>query len=95
VNVTVKEAVWPAGIVKGNCTPDKENSGVLTEADVTVTFDPLAVSFAGKLPLFPIGTVPKFKLAGERASCPTAVPDPDNARFIVEFEALDAIAIFP
>jgi hypothetical protein len=46
VKVTVKEAVFPAGIVIGTCIPPKENSGVLTEADETVTLDPLAARVA-------------------------------------------------
>jgi hypothetical protein len=44
--VTVKEAVFPAGIVIGSCIPLRENSGVLAEADETVTLDPLAAKVA-------------------------------------------------
>ena len=46
LNVTVKDAALPAGIVIGSCIPLRENSGVLAEADEIVTLDPLAAKVA-------------------------------------------------
>ena len=65
-------------MVNGSCIPLRENSGLLTEADETVTLEPVAERVAVKVWLFPTITLPKLKLAGERLSCPTAVPDPAN-----------------
>lgn len=64
VNVTVTCLFCPAVIVKGNETPLSLNSDDVVEADDTVTFDPVALNVAVKLPICPTTTLPKFNAVG-------------------------------
>jgi hypothetical protein len=64
VKVRVNDAEVPAGIVIGSDGPVIENSDVLTEADVIVTLEPLALTVAGRFLLEPTATLPKLKLPG-------------------------------
>lgn len=49
VKVTVKGALWPAGMVNGNESPLRANSEVLVAAEETVTLEPVALSVAVRL----------------------------------------------
>lgn len=88
VKVTVKVAVWPEAIVKGNAGPARTNSALLTEADDTVTLPPVALRVAVMFLLEPTVTLPKPKLVGFTAKVPTATPVPES-EIVGELEASD------
>ena len=69
---------------------------MLRLSDVTVTGAPLAVRvpLSGELEE-PTTTLPKLKLDGETANVPAAVPLPDNAIAVVEFDAFDVTDKLP
>ena len=87
LNVTVKPAVWPAGIVTGRDNPPKVKAELLLLAAVTVTLAPVALSVPEALPLDPTTTFPTASVVGETASCPAAaaVPVPVTDSVVVEF----------
>ena len=96
LKVTVKETLWPAGMVTGNDSPPTVNTELLVLAPVTVTLAPLAVSNPDELPLLPTSTLPRSMLVGLTASCPTAaVPLPDKGIVRLGFEALDVMVRLP
>jgi hypothetical protein len=67
---------------------------LLRLADVTVTGAPLAVNAPLNEEVEPTTTLPKLKLDGETANVPAAVPLPDRAIAVVEFDAFDVTAKF-
>ena len=76
LNVTEYEALLPAGIVIGNVIPERTNSELLLPADVTVTLLPVALRVPVLLDVDPTLMFPKLTLAGDKLSCPCAVPVP-------------------
>ena len=95
VKVKVKGALWPAAMVKGNASPLRTNSEVLTVAEETVTLAPVALRVPVKLLLLPTTTLPKAIVVGVRASWPAAVPEPDREMVRVEFAALETTEMSP
>jgi len=96
LNVTVKETLWPAGMVTGSDSPPTLNTELLVLAPVTITVAPLAVSSPDELPLLPTSTLPRFNVVGLTASCPTAaVPLPDRGIARVGFDALEVMVRLP
>jgi hypothetical protein len=91
----VNEAVPPAGMVSGRVGPLSANSALFTEAELTVTEEPLAPNVAGRLLLAPTTTLPKLKLPGLTENWPTAVPVPDRETEGVVPEAFDTSAMLP
>ena len=71
------------------------NSALLTEAEFTVTLEPLALKVAVIFLLVPTITLPKAKLVGETANVPAAAPLPVNVMAGKVFEALETTAILP
>ena len=63
-NVTVNDALCPAGITIGNAGPLMENSEVLGVSEEMVTLEPDAVSFNPSCSVAPTVTLPKLRLAG-------------------------------
>ena len=51
-------------MVSGRVSPPRVNSALFTEAEVTVTLEPVALSVAGMLLLAPTSALPKLKLPG-------------------------------
>ena len=96
LKVIEKGMLSPAGIVTGNVKPPIAKTELLLPAAVTVTLAPLAVSLPDALPLVPTTTLPRFKVVGVTASCPTAVvPVPDNVIARVGFVASEVMVTFP
>lgn len=95
VKVRVKVALCPAAMVIGSAGPVSWNSALLTEADVTVTLAPVAVSVAVMFLLWPMITLPKLKLVGETPNVPTAAPVPDKLIAGRVFEALETTETLP
>ena len=54
--------------MNGNDRPLSVNSELLEVAEETVTLEPVAVRVAAELALVPTTTLPKSKVAGDRAS---------------------------
>lgn len=71
------------------------NSALLTEAEFTVTLDPLALKVAVMFLLVPTITLPKPKLVGATANVPGAVPLPDKVMDGSVLEALETTAMLP
>ena len=82
-------------MVKGSAGPVSVNSALLTEAEFTVTLEPLALKVAVIFLLVPTITLPKAKLVGETANVPAAAPPPVNVMAGKLFEALETTAILP
>ena len=95
MNVTVNEALFPAGMLTGNEIPLTLNSELPRFAEVTVTLEPAAVKLADWLALVPTTTLLKFNAAGDTVSCPAAVPVPDNGMVKFPTEAVERIETFP
>ena len=95
MNVTVKPTLLPAGIVTGSVNPLTTNSALLTFTAVTCTAEPLAISDAGRAEFVPTTTLWKFRVVGDTANVPCAVPMPDNGIFRVGFDASEVMARFP
>ena len=95
VKVKVKVALCPAAIVIGSAGPVSWNSALLTDADVTVTLEPVAVSVAVMFLLWPTITLPNPKLVGETPNVPTAAPVPDKLIAGRVFEALETTETLP
>ncbi len=95
VNVTVKVADCPAGIVAGSEIPESANSLLLRLADVTVTDAPVAVRLPLSDELNPTTTLPKLRLVGETANVPAAVPVPESAILSGELDAFDTTDRLP
>jgi hypothetical protein len=96
LKVTVKEVLWPAGIVIGSARPPMLNTELFEFAAVTVTFDPLAVRLPDAVPLVLTTTLPRPKLVGVTVSCPAAaVPVPDSVMVRVGLEAFEVIVTLP
>ena len=95
VNVTVNDLLPPAEMVKGNESPLRANSEVLTLAEDTVTLAPVAFSVPVRLALDPTVTLPKFSVAGVTDNCPAAVPVPDRGTDKFGFDPLDTTAMLP
>ena len=95
VNVMVNDALCPAGMVRGSAGPVRVNSGLLTDAEDTVTLARLALNVAVMFLLAPTTTLPKPKLAGLTANWPTAVPLPDKGIGARVFEAFEVTEMFP
>ena len=96
LKVTVKEVLWPAGMVAGREKPPILNAELFEFAAVTVTFDPLAVRLADAVPLVPTTTLPSAKVPGVTVSWPAAAtPVPDNGMVNVGFEAVEVMVTLP
>src|SRR5439155_9632553 len=96
LNVTVKDALWPAGIVAGNENPPTLKTELFELTALTVTVAPLAVKLPEAVPLFPTTTLPRFRVVGLTESCPVAVvPVPDSGIVRVGFEALEITLTLP
>ena len=95
VNVTVKFADWPAGIVIGSAIPESANSPFESLGGWTVTDAPLAIRLALSAELVPTTTLPKLRLTGDTANVPDAVPVPESAIVSGEFDAFDTTDKLP
>jgi hypothetical protein len=95
VKVSVNVAACPAGMVNGRAGPLKVNSAVLTDAEVTVTLPPVALSVAVMFLLCPTITLPKPKLVGATPNVPTAMPVPDKLMAGRVFDALETTETLP
>ena len=96
LNVAVKDALCPAGIVTGNESPPTLNAELFVPAAVTVTFAPLAVRLPVAFPLVPTTTLPRARVVGVTINCPVAaVPVPDSGMVNVGFDAVDVIVTLP
>ena len=67
-NVTWNSALFPAGMVRGKLMPLTEYPLPLTLAEVTVTFELLAVSVPVLVVWLPMYCVPKASVVGETES---------------------------
>lgn len=94
-NVTVKEALCPAGTTTGRAGPLMEYSDVLGASEEIVTFDPEALSFRLSCSVVPTVTLPKLRPAGLSASCPTDVPLPASAIVRFATPAFEVITRLP
>src|SRR5882724_4172243 len=70
VNTIPNDTLWPEGMVRGNDTPEIENCELLLDAEVTVTFPPLACKVDVSVPVVPISTLPKSSDPGATVSPP-------------------------
>ncbi len=96
LNVTVKDVLWPAGIVTGSERPPMLNTELFELAAVTVTFAPVAVRLPEALPLVPATTLPRFRVVGLTESCPTAaLPVPESGTVRLGLDAFEVIAMLP
>jgi len=96
LKVTVKDTLWPAGMVNGSESPPTLNTELFVLAPVTVTLAPLAVKLPDAVPLLPTTTLPKSMEVGFTANCPTAEePVPDSGIVSVGLEALDVMVTLP
>ena len=95
LNVIVKDADDPAGMVTGSVGPVRANSALLDVAEFTVTLDPEAMTFSASVWLAPTVTLPKLSVPGETLSVPTAVPVPDNVMGGGAVEAVEVKAMLP
>ena len=94
-NVTVNDALCPAGITIGNAGPLMENSEVLGVSEEMVTLEPDAVSFNPSCSVAPTVTLPKLRLAGFIANWPTDVPFPESTTVKLETSALEVTTKLP
>ena len=89
LNVTVKVALFPAGIFAGSVIPLSENRELLLLAELTITSAPLAVSVPSAVPSAPTATLPKFNVVGLTANFAlVVVPVPFKFSVVVEDFAL-------
>jgi len=95
LKVTVNEALWPAAMVEGKERPLRANSEVLVVAEETVTLEPVALSVAVKLLLWPTTTLPKSKIAGLTPNWPAPATVPVPARETVRLEASEITEMLP
>lgn len=95
VKVTVNGTLWPAARVMGTEIPLTANSELLDDTEETVTPAPLAISVPVCVVLVPTTTLPKLRLLGFVASCPTLLPVPVNAIFRFGLEAFEVSARVP
>lgn len=96
LNVTVNEALWPAGMVRGNERPPKLNTELFELAAVIVTFAPLAVRLPDATPLVPTTTLPRPSVVGLTVSVPAAaVPVPDSGIVSVGLDAFEVMLTLP
>jgi hypothetical protein len=97
LNVTLNDALCPAGIVTGNDRPLRLNAALLELAAVTVTLAPLAVNVPVPVPLLPRVTLPSARVVGATVSCPATppVPVPESGTTKVESDASEIIITLP
>lgn len=95
VNVTVKLALCPAGIVIGNVRPLTVNSELLRSTDDTVTFVPLASKLPPSWECDPTVTLPKLSEVGVTESWLFAVPVPVRGISRLESEAFEIREMVP
>jgi len=95
VKVMVKDALCPELSVSGNDIPLSTYSELLIPTPDTVTLDPVALRFPVRSMLVPTATLPKFNVAGETLSCPSAVPVPDSEIIRFGFDPLETTEILP
>ena len=81
-------------MVSGRDGPFKANSALLTDAELTMTLEPVALRVVVRLLLEPTTTLPKLRLLGLTANWPTATPVPDR-EMVGDPEAVDTIPILP
>jgi hypothetical protein len=82
-------------MVSGKEDPLSANSGLLTEAEETVTLDPLALKVTVILLFVPTVTLPKLTLVGVTLICPVAIPVPDKEIVGAAAEELETKAMLP
>src|SRR5947208_2445847 len=96
LNVTVKDALWPAGIVAGNENPPTLNTELFELTALTVTVAPLAVKLPEAVPLFPTTAMLRLMVVGWSVSCAAGVvPVPVSGIVRVGFEALESTLTLP
>jgi hypothetical protein len=96
LNVTVKGALWPAGMVTGSERPPILKTELFELAPVTVTFAPVAVKPPDAVPLRPTTTLPRPSVVGVTESCPAeAAPEPVRGTVRDGLEALEVMVTFP
>lgn len=96
LKVTVKEVLWPAGMVTGSARPPTLNTELFELTAVTVTFAPVAVRLPDAVPLVPTTTLPRPRVVGVTVSCPgAAVPVPDSGIVSVGLDAFEAMVTLP
>jgi hypothetical protein len=97
LNVTVNDALCPAGIVTGSDRPLRLNAPLLELAAMTVTLAPLAVREPVAVPLLPTTTLPSPRVVGATVSCPVAppVPVPESGTTKVESDASEIMVTSP
>jgi hypothetical protein len=96
LNVTVKGALCPAGMMTGSDKPPIVNRELFVSAAVTVIFAPLAFRLPDTVPLVPTNTLPADKVAGLAVNCAVAdVPVPERATVNLGLELLEVMVTFP
>lgn len=96
LNVTLKEVLWPAGMVIGKVNPLTLKAELFVLAALTVTFAPVAVRVPEAVPLVPTTTFPTASVLGLTANWPAAaVPVPDNGILSVGFEPFEVMLTLP
>ena len=95
LKVMVKSELWPAARLNGNEIPLRVNSEVLGVAEATVTLEPVALSVALKLLVWPTMTLPKSKVPGLTLNWPAAMTLPASEMVRVELEALETTEMLP
>jgi len=91
----VNATLLPAARVTGRESQLIVNSEVLMLAEVTVILEPLAVSDAVMLFVWPTLTLPKLTADGPTANCPATVAVPTIEMVRVGLEASDTTEIDP
>jgi len=95
VNCTVTGALCPDGIVMGNDTPARVNSGLVVVAEETTTLAPAALRVADMVLLLPIVTLPRLALPGVTVKLPAACPTPASGIGKLGSAALEAMRMSP
>jgi len=92
---TVMGTLCPDAMVSGRVMPLKENSGLFTLAEDTVTLAPVALKVPAWDALAPTVTLLKLAEVGETTNWPCAVPVPVSGTISVGFEAFELTVIVP
>ena len=97
LKLTVKEALWPAGMVRGRERPLRaKTDSSLVEAADTVTLAPEAVRVPEADVLVPTTALPRGRVEGVTVSWPVAaMPEPDSGMLSEESEALEEMVREP
>jgi hypothetical protein len=97
MNETLKVVLWPPVRVTGEVIPLMLNPEppAMAAWEIVTLDPPVLVTVADRVCLTPTATLPKLRLAGFEASGPAVAPFPDKGIVKDEFDAFDAIVIFP